>query len=131
VPRADLAYGGVGDDGDGMAVQLIRPALKLLSRPAAHAGRQLVCLHGVGNRFPTCRGEDARALGSRRVSWPMLQSELGTEAEASCARRGSSCEAETCRARCRLVGGGPSVRELVGDVLNWSGTGRLASEGLD
>jgi hypothetical protein len=48
---------------------------------------------------------------------------------------GSSCDAETCRARQRLLvrggdlsgGGDPSCRELVGDVANWSGmlpTGR-------
>jgi hypothetical protein len=68
VPRAKLACGRVGDDGDGMAVQLDKPALRLLSGPAPHAGRQLVCLHGVVNRFPTCRGEDVRVPGSRRVS---------------------------------------------------------------
>jgi hypothetical protein len=45
--------------------------------------------------------------------------------------RDLSCEAETSRARRRLVGGGPSSRELVGGAPNWSGTGRLASEGLD
>jgi hypothetical protein len=42
-----------------------------------------------------------------------------------------SYEAETCRARRRLVVGGPSSGELVGDAPNWSGTGRLASDGLD
>jgi hypothetical protein len=35
VPRAELACGRVGDDVDGMAVQLDRPALMLLSRTAA------------------------------------------------------------------------------------------------
>jgi hypothetical protein len=44
---------------------------------------------------------------------------------------GLSCEAETYRARWRLLGGGPSSRELVGGAPNWSGTGRLANEGLD
>jgi hypothetical protein len=39
--------------------------------------------------------------------------------------------AKACRARRRLVGGGPSSRELVGGAPNWSGTGRLASESLD
>jgi hypothetical protein len=42
-----------------------------------------------------------------------------------------SYEAETCRVRRRLVVGGPSSGELVGDAPNWSGTGRLASDGLD
>jgi hypothetical protein len=31
VPRAELACGRVGDDGDGMATQSVRPALRLLS----------------------------------------------------------------------------------------------------
>jgi hypothetical protein len=43
---------------------------------------------------------------------------------------GLSCEAETCRARWRLVGGGSSSRELVGDAPNWSEIRRLASDGL-
>jgi hypothetical protein len=38
VPRAKLACGRVGDDGDGMAVQPGRPALRLLSGAS--------CLHG-------------------------------------------------------------------------------------
>jgi hypothetical protein len=42
-----------------------------------------------------------------------------------------SCEAETGRARRRLIGGGSSSGELVGEAPNWSGTGRLASDGLD
>jgi hypothetical protein len=47
--------------------------------------------------------------------------------------RGLSCEAETARARRRPVrgGGGPSSGELVSDAPNWSGTGGLASDGLD
>jgi hypothetical protein len=35
VPRAKLACGRVGDDVDGMAAQLGRPVLRLLSGPAA------------------------------------------------------------------------------------------------
>jgi hypothetical protein len=42
----------VGCDGDLMAALLSRAALRLLSGPAAHADRQLVCLHGMGNRPP-------------------------------------------------------------------------------
>jgi hypothetical protein len=101
VPRAELACGRVGDDGDGMTVQQGRPALRLLSRPAACMSRELVYLHGVGNRSPTCRGGDVRSSRSRRVSWPTPQSEL-----------------REARARRRLVGGGPSSRELVGDTAN-------------
>jgi hypothetical protein len=44
---------------------------------------------------------------------------------------GSSRKVETCRARRRLLGGGPFSRKLVGDAPNWSGTRRLASDGLD
>jgi hypothetical protein len=75
VPRAKLACGRVGDDGDGMAAQPGRPALRLLSGPAAYVGRQLVRLHGVGNRSPTRRGGGVRAPGSHRRSWPTPQSE--------------------------------------------------------
>jgi hypothetical protein len=78
VPRAELACSRVGGDGDGMVVQLTRPALRLLSGPAARTGRQLVCLHGTGNRSPTRRDEDIRVLGSRRVPWITSQSETGT-----------------------------------------------------
>jgi hypothetical protein len=35
VPRAELACGRAGDDGDGMAAQPVRPALRRLSRSAA------------------------------------------------------------------------------------------------
>jgi hypothetical protein len=42
VPRAKLACSRVGDDGDGMAAQLSRSALRLLSGPAACVRRQLV-----------------------------------------------------------------------------------------
>jgi hypothetical protein len=42
-----------------------------------------------------------------------------------------SCERETFRARRRLLGGGTSSRELVGDAPNWPGTKRLAGDGLD
>jgi hypothetical protein len=44
---------------------------------------------------------------------------------------GLSCEVETFHARRRLLGGGPSSGELIGDAPNWSGTGCLASDGLD
>jgi hypothetical protein len=93
VPRAKLACGGVGDDGDGMAVRLSKPALRLLAGPAARVGRHLVCLHGAGNRSPTRRGGDVRVKGSHRVSRPTPQSESG-----KLTRGGDlSCEAETCR----------------------------------
>jgi hypothetical protein len=114
VPRGELACCRVIYDGDVMVVQLSRAVLRLLSGPAARAGRQLVCLHGAGNWSPTRRGEDVCISGSRLVSWPTPQ--LGTG---------------TARARRRLVGGDPSSRELVGDAPNWSETKRLASDGHD
>jgi hypothetical protein len=69
----------------------------------------------------------------RCASGPMRQSEpiLLCEAETSRARRRLvvrggylSCKAKTCR-------GGPSSRELVGGAANWPKTGRLADVGLD
>jgi hypothetical protein len=93
VSRAKLACGKVGDDGDGTMVQQGRPALRLLSGLAACMGRQLVYLHGAGNRSPTRRGGDVRSLGSCCVSCPTPQSESRE------ARAGT----ETGRARQRLV----------------------------
>jgi hypothetical protein len=103
VPRAKLACGGVGDDVDRMVVQLCRPTLRLLSGPTACMGRQLVHLHGAGNRSPTRHGGGVRAPGSHRVSWPMPQSESGG-----------------ARARRRLVVESPSCREVVRDAANSS-----------
>jgi hypothetical protein len=104
-----------------MAVQLSRPALRLLSGPAARVGRRLVCLQGVGNWFP-------------HASWwrrPRPEVTPCVAAHASVGVGGSPRETETCRARRRLVVGGPSSRKLVGGAPNWSGTGCLASEDLD
>jgi hypothetical protein len=78
--------------------------------------RQLVCLHGAGNRSPTRFGGGTRAPGSRRVSWPTHQSKLGGgRARRRLVVRGGylSCEEETCHVRRELVVGIP----LVG---NWS-----------
>jgi hypothetical protein len=99
LPRAKLACGRVGDDVDGMAVQPSRPALRLLSGLTTCMGRQLVHLHGAGNRSPTRHGGGVRAAGSRRASWPTPQSESGG-----------------ARARWRLVRGGSPRKELVGDA---------------
>jgi hypothetical protein len=100
----------VVDDVDGMTMQLGRPALRLLSGPAACMDRQLVYLHGVGYRSPTCRGEGVRAPGSRRVSRPTPQLELGGEL----ARGGDLlCQAENYCARRRLVVRGGDLSEGV------------------
>jgi hypothetical protein len=72
-------------------------------------GRQLLYLHGVGNRSP-CTSVVVL------VPCAVAHAPVGVE--------GRSCEAETCR-------GDPSCRELVGDVANLSETGRLASVGID
>jgi hypothetical protein len=103
VPQAKLACDKVGDDGDGMAVQPGRPALRLLSGPAACMGRQLVRFHGVENRSSTRRGGGVRAPGSRRVSWPTPQSESGR-----------------ARAGQRLVVRGGDLSREVPLVGNWS-----------
>jgi hypothetical protein len=103
VPRAKLAYGRVGDDVDGMAAQPGRPALRLLSGPAACMGCQLVYLHGTGKRSPTRHGGGICAADSRRVSWPMPQ-----------------LESEGARARRRLVVRGEDLSEGIPLVGNWS-----------
>jgi hypothetical protein len=77
VPRAKLVCGRVGDDVDGMAAQPGRPALRLLSGPAACMGHQLVYFHGVGKRSPTRHGGGVCSPDSCRVSWPTPQSESG------------------------------------------------------
>jgi hypothetical protein len=112
VPRAKLACGRVGDDVDGMAVQPVRPALRLLSGPATCMGRQLVPLHGAENRSPTRRDGDARASASRCVSWPTPQSDLG----------GARARRRLAVRDIDLSGGDPSCGELVGDAANWSET---------
>jgi hypothetical protein len=89
-------------------------------------GRQLLYLHGVGNRSSPRVGGGACALGFCCVSGPTRQSELNLSCEAELVVRGGDlfCEAETSR-------GDPSSGELVGDAVNWPKTGRLASVGLD
>jgi hypothetical protein len=109
VPRAKLACGRVGDDGDGVAAHPSIPALRLLSRPAARVGRQLVQLHGAGNQSPARRGGGVHRSGSRCV---MAHVPVGVG--------GSSCEAETCRARRRLVVRGRDLSKGVPLVGNWS-----------
>jgi hypothetical protein len=105
VPWVKLVCGKVGGDVDGTTVQPGRPALRLLSVPAACMGRQLVPFHGAGNRSP-------------RVVVEVLCLKLAPHVMAHISARvgGSSCEAETCRARRRLIGGGRGI-PLVGNWL--------------
>jgi hypothetical protein len=83
-----------------MAMELGKPALRLLSGLAACMGRQLVYLHGAGNRSPTRHGGGVRAPGSRRVPWLTPQSESGgARAGRRLVVRGGdlSCEGDTYR----------------------------------
>jgi hypothetical protein len=114
VPRAELACCRVGDDGDLTAAQPSRAALRLLSGPAARAGRQLVHLHGMGNRSP-------RVIVGVFTPWDhatWFGLRLGRRRRLLIRMSSLSCEAETCRVRRRLIGGGPFSWELVGDAPN-------------
>jgi hypothetical protein len=105
VPRAELACGREGDDGDVMAMQLVRSALRLLpGEPSAWPPAVV----------PARRGDSFLHMAVLMpVSEPTHQ--LGPD---------FLCEAETCR-------GGSSSGKLVGDAANWPKTGHLASVGLD
>jgi hypothetical protein len=102
VPRVELACCRVGRDDDLMVARLSRAALRLLLWLAARAGRQLVHLHGVGNRPPppTRRGGGVHVPGSRHVVQlaPWSEAETARANEQLVVRGGDlSCEAETCR----------------------------------
>jgi hypothetical protein len=105
VPRAELACSRVGDEGDVMAAQPVRPALRLLAGRAVCMAINCCILHDVEIRSSICVG------GVARVVHP-------------CPRTGRS---QTCRARRRLSSSG----KLVGDAANWPKTRRLASVGFD
>jgi hypothetical protein len=114
VPRVEFACCRVRCDGDLMVAWLNRAALRLLSGPAARTGCQLVHLHGIGNLPPhivaevfTCRD---------RATWYGLHP--GRRQRVLMRMSSLSCEAETCRARRRLVEGGSSSRELVREAPN-------------
>jgi hypothetical protein len=91
VPRVEFACCRVGGDGDLTVAQLSRAALRLLSGLVACMGHQLVCLHGMGNQPPLCRGGGARAGIVQRGTCALVGGE-------DC-----SCERAACRARRRLV----------------------------
>jgi hypothetical protein len=116
VPRDKLVYGRVRDDVDGMVVQPDRPALRLLSEPAAcMTASWCICM--------------ARGIVPPRVTMEVLmpQARVACQGPRTSRSRGElmrgrdlSCEAEACRARRRLVGGDPPCGELVRDAANWS-----------
>jgi hypothetical protein len=121
VPRVEFACCRVRGDGDLTVAQLSRAALRLLSGPAACTGRQLVCLHGMGHPPPPRRGGGVCVPGSRHVVRfvPWSETEIARANEQLFMRGGDlSCEIETCCARRRLVGGGSSSGELVGEAPN-------------
>jgi hypothetical protein len=121
VPWAELASGRVGDDVDGMVVQPDRPALRLLSGPAAcmTAIRCICMARGIvpPRVSVVVLAPQARAAcHGPRTSWS--QGELVRGGDFSC-EAGTSrarwrivvrdgawlCEAETCHVRWRLIGG--------------------------
>jgi hypothetical protein len=109
VPRVEFACYRVGGEGDLMAAQLSRAAIRLLPGPAARAGRQLGCLHGMGNRPPRVVLE----VFARRDRAMRYGLRLGRRRRLLVRTSNSSCKAGTRRARRRLIEGVP----LVG---NWS-----------
>jgi hypothetical protein len=94
VPRAELACGRVGDDGDVMAVQLVRPALRLLAgRAACMAASRCICMTW------RCVPPHTSVMMLEPCVW--AHTLVGTRLVV----RGGvlSCEAESCRVRRRLV----------------------------
>jgi hypothetical protein len=100
VPQAKLACGRVGDDVDGMATRSDRPALRLLSGPAAcMTASWYICM--------------ARGVVPPRITVKVLAPQACTACHGPRTSRSwgevvrggdLSCEVETCRARIPLVG---------------------------
>jgi hypothetical protein len=122
VPRAELACGRVGVDGDVMAAQPVKPALRpLLERVACMAASCCTCT--TWGIVPPRASVVALVLcvwAHVPVGAGLLVrgGDLSCEAETCHTRRrlvvrggDLSCEAETCR-------GGPFSGELVGDAAN-------------
>jgi hypothetical protein len=100
VPRSELACCRVGWDG---VLRVVRPniaTLRLSLEPTVCVCRQLVYSYGTGNWRPTCRSGGVRASGWCHVAWTESWSETET---ARANERVVGGEAETCRARRRLV----------------------------
>jgi hypothetical protein len=62
VPRAELACGRGGDDGDVMAAQLVRPALRLLAGQAVCMAASYCILYDVEIRSSICIGGVTRVV---------------------------------------------------------------------
>jgi hypothetical protein len=108
VPRSELACCRVGWDRASRAARPNSAVLRILSELAARVCCQLACLHGMGNRRLTHRCGEACASRWHHICVDRIL--VGGEdilcGRAGCRRRGRDflCEAETCRARRRLVG---------------------------
>jgi hypothetical protein len=88
-----------------------------------------VVLAWHGNWRPTCHSKGVRASVRHHVVWTAPWSEMETARASEQVVEGgdSSCEAETCRARRRLVVRGTNLSEkvcLVGDLLRKLPTSR-------
>jgi hypothetical protein len=101
VPRAELACDKVGDDGDVMVAQPVRPALRLLAGRAVCMAASCCILHDVEIRSSICVGGVARVVrpGPRtsRGRTSRVRQRLVVRDE------DLLCEAKTCRTRRRLV----------------------------
>jgi hypothetical protein len=111
LPRAELACGKVGDDGDVMATQPVGPTLRLLAGQAASMAAS--CCSCVTWRFVSPHASVAMLA-------PCVWAHVLVGAGPVVRGRDLSCEAET----------GSSWWKLTGDATNWPRTIRLASEGL-
>jgi hypothetical protein len=117
VPRVELLCGRAGDDGNVMATQLVRPALRiLLGRATCMAASCCTCM--TWGIIPPCASMVVLALCVRAhvlagAGLLVRGGDLSCEAEICRARQRLVVEAETSRARWRLVVGIP----LAG---NWS-----------
>jgi hypothetical protein len=121
VPRVEFACRRVRCDGDLMAALPCRASLRLLSESdALRAASWCACMAwGIG--VPRVITEEFTCQGSHHVvQFVPWSEEETTHANEQLVMQGGdlSCEAETCRARWRLVGGDSFSRELVGEITN-------------
>jgi hypothetical protein len=83
VPRVEFACCRVGCDSDMTAARPGRVALRLLSQLGAHVCRQLVRLHGMGNRRPMRHSGRVHVSGSchmvQLASWSEMESARANE----------------------------------------------------
>jgi hypothetical protein len=114
VPRGEFVCCRAGRDGDLMVAALSRAALRLLSGPATRAGRQLVRLHGMGNRPPRVVTEVFTRRN--RVTWCGLC--LGRRRRPVVLTSSLSCEAETYQRGFLWWGTSRGSSQLVGNKMS-------------